>query len=119
TNPGDLARSLRALRRRVFLHTMVRDLTGFATLPEVCATQTTLAEIALQAAVTMHAQELSAAHGAPLGAETGTAQALIAIGMGKLGGGELNVSSDIDLVFVYPEEGETAGPRRIANREYF
>ena len=39
--------------------------------------------------------------------------------MGKLGGGELNVSSDIDLVFVYPEEGETAGPRVIANREYF
>ena len=39
--------------------------------------------------------------------------------MGKLGGGELNVSSDIDLVFVYPEEGDTAGPRPISNREYF
>ena len=39
--------------------------------------------------------------------------------MGKLGGGELNVSSDIDLIFVYPEEGETEGPRRIANREFF
>ena len=39
--------------------------------------------------------------------------------MGKLGGGELNVSSDVDLVFVYPEEGETAGPRSISNREFF
>ena len=39
--------------------------------------------------------------------------------MGKLGGGELNVSSDIDLIFVYPDEGETAGPRPIANREFF
>ena len=39
--------------------------------------------------------------------------------MGKLGGGELNVSSDIDLVFVYPEEGETDGARRISNREFF
>ncbi len=110
---------MRALRQRVFLHTLVRDLTGRGTLTEVCATMTTLAEVALQAAVAMHANELSAAHGAPIGAETGTAQALIVIGMGKLGGGELNVSSDIDLVFVYPEEGETAGPRVIANREYF
>ena len=41
------------------------------------------------------------------------------LGMGKLGGGELNVSSDIDLVFLYPEEGETAGPRVVANREFF
>jgi glutamate-ammonia-ligase adenylyltransferase len=39
--------------------------------------------------------------------------------MGKLGGGELNVSSDIDLVFIYPEEGETSGPRSISNHEYF
>jgi len=116
---AELAGTLRALRRRVFLHTMVRDLTGRATLTEVCGTLTTLADVALQAAVTMHADQLNAAHGAPIGAETGTAQALIVIGMGKLGGGELNVSSDIDLVFVYPEEGETAGPRAIANREYF
>ena len=39
--------------------------------------------------------------------------------MGKLGGAELNVSSDIDLVFAYPEEGETQGPRSISNHEYF
>ena len=44
---------------------------------------------------------------------------LVVIGMGKLGGGELNVSSDIDLVFVYPEEGETDGARTLANREFF
>jgi [glutamine synthetase] adenylyltransferase / [glutamine synthetase]-adenylyl-L-tyrosine phosphorylase len=41
------------------------------------------------------------------------------VGMGKLGGAELNVSSDIDLVFVYPDEGETEGPRRLSNHEYF
>ena len=39
--------------------------------------------------------------------------------MGKLGGGELNVSSDIDLIFVYPEDGETDGPRRLGNHEFF
>ena len=93
--------------------------TGRAALTEVCRTLTTLADVALQAAVAMHADQLNTVHGAPIGAETGTAQALIVIGMGKLGGGELNVSSDVDLVFVYPEEGETAGPRAIANREYF
>ncbi|MEO8752972.1 MAG: bifunctional [glutamate--ammonia ligase]-adenylyl-L-tyrosine phosphorylase/[glutamate--ammonia-ligase] adenylyltransferase [Casimicrobiaceae bacterium] len=114
-----LALALRALRRRVFLHTMVRDLAGLATLQEVCTALTTLADVALQAAVRVHAARLTAAHGAPLGEETRQPQALIVIGMGKLGGGELNVSSDIDLVFVYPEEGDTAGPRSISNREYF
>src|SRR5262249_1437809 len=61
----------------------------------------------------------AAVHGAPIGSDSGAEQELIVVGMGKLGGGELNVSSDIDLVFVYPEEGDTAGPRSISNREYF
>ncbi|MCC7325821.1 MAG: bifunctional [glutamate--ammonia ligase]-adenylyl-L-tyrosine phosphorylase/[glutamate--ammonia-ligase] adenylyltransferase [Burkholderiales bacterium] len=113
------ARWLRDLRRRVFLHTMVRDLTGRAPLAEVCATMTRLADVAVTAATSLHTAELSSVHGAPTGSETATPQSLIVLGMGKLGGGELNVSSDIDLVFVYPEEGETAGPRVIANREYF
>jgi len=43
----------------------------------------------------------------------------VVVGMGKLGGGELNVSSDIDLIFAYPEEGETTGPRKTSNHEYF
>ncbi len=114
-----LARRLRTLRRRVFLQTLVRDLTGRARLQEVCATMSTLADIALAASAARHAVDLTEAHGAPIGSESGTPQALIVVGMGKLGGRELNVSSDIDLVFVYPEEGETAGPRVIANREYF
>jgi glutamate-ammonia-ligase adenylyltransferase len=41
------------------------------------------------------------------------------VGMGKLGGGELNVSSDIDLIFVYPEEGDIRGPRALSNHEFF
>ena len=39
--------------------------------------------------------------------------------MGKLGGGELNVSSDVDLVFVYPEDGDTRGAKVLANQEFF
>ena len=118
-DPGAHAVALRRLRRRVFLHTLVRDLTGQAPLTEVCGAMTQLAEIAIGASVDLHAHLLAASHGEPLGAADQARQQLIVIGMGKLGGGELNVSSDIDLIFVYPEEGETAGPRRIANREFF
>ena len=52
-------------------------------------------------------QTLVDQYGQPIGAESGAPQELLVIGMGKLGGGELNVSSDIDLIFVYPEDGET------------
>jgi glutamate-ammonia-ligase adenylyltransferase len=114
-----LAVRLRRLRARVFVHTMLRDLTGRAPLTEVCGAMTTLADLALAGSLRVHAAALDAVHGAPIGEESGTRQELIVIGMGKLGGRELNVSSDIDLVFVYPEEGETAGPRVTSNREYF
>jgi glutamate-ammonia-ligase adenylyltransferase len=110
--------ALRALRRRVLLHTMARDLAGQADLAEVCAAMTQLAEESLTAAAALHHAALVARHGEPRGAD-GARQELVVIGMGKLGGGELNVSSDIDLVFAYPEDGETDGARRIANPEFF
>src|SRR5258707_669471 len=57
---------------------------------------------------------------APRGAARGQPQTLHVVGMGKLGGGELNVSSDIDLIFTYPEEGETTGGVvSVTNQEYF
>ena len=116
---ASLAARLRRLRSRVFVHTMLRDLLGKAPLTEVCGAMTTLADLALRETLRLHAAALDAIHGPPMGEESGKPQELIVIGMGKLGGRELNVSSDIDLVFVYPEEGETSGPRAIANREYF
>ncbi|RBH34149.1 bifunctional glutamine synthetase adenylyltransferase/deadenyltransferase, partial [Pseudomonas sp. MWU13-2860] len=62
-------------------------------------------------------------YGQPIGEDSGEVQQLIVIGMGKLGGGELNVSSDIDLIFIYPESGDTDGGhhggRSISNHEYF
>jgi glutamate-ammonia-ligase adenylyltransferase len=114
-----LARALRTLRRHVFVHTLARDLTGRAAFGEVVGAMTTLAERALVAAVDVHTRALTQAHGRPIGASSGETQQLIVIGMGKLGGAELNVSSDIDLVFVYPEEGDTDGARSVANREFF
>jgi len=123
-NDGDgdsvaTARSLRALRARVFLHTLLRDLTGRAPLSEVVMTISALAERALRAATDVHTRELADVHGMPIGHESQATQHLVVIAMGKLGGRELNVSSDIDLVFAYPEEGETDGARRISNREFF
>jgi len=114
-----LAAALRALRRRVFVHTLARDLTGRATFGEVAHTMTALAEHAIAAAVDVHARALAATFGMPRAEASGVAQHLIVVAMGKLGGGELNVSSDVDLVFVYPDEGETDGPKRISNREFF
>ncbi|MBI2509858.1 MAG: bifunctional glutamine synthetase adenylyltransferase/deadenyltransferase, partial [Betaproteobacteria bacterium] len=114
-----LKRVLRMLRRRVMLRLMARDLGGIAPLAEVVATATALAEVTISRALTQLNEWLGEQHGAPVGAESGRVQQLHVVGMGKLGGAELNVSSDIDLVLVYPEDGETRGPRVISNHEYF
>jgi glutamate-ammonia-ligase adenylyltransferase len=113
-----LAAVLRTLRRRVLVQTLARDLGGRARLAEVSSNMTALAETALSAAVTLHHAALAARHGEPRD-EHGAGQRLVVIGMGKLGGAELNVSSDVDLVFVFPEDGETDGARPISNREFF
>jgi [glutamine synthetase] adenylyltransferase / [glutamine synthetase]-adenylyl-L-tyrosine phosphorylase len=119
--PGDeegLKRALRALRKRVMLNLIARDLGGIAPLAEVVATTTALAETAISCALSWLDDSLGARHGHPAGPQ-GRRQQLHVVGMGKLGGAELNVSSDIDLVFAYPEDGETTGPQRISNYEYF
>jgi glutamate-ammonia-ligase adenylyltransferase len=113
-----LKRGLRDLRQRVMAQIMTRDLAGLADLAEVTRACTDLAEACIQVALDFHHRELAAVHGEPVDAE-GRPQKLIVIGMGKLGGRELNVSSDIDLIFVYPQVGETTGPRRLENQEFF
>ncbi len=118
-DPAGFGDALRRLRRRVFLHTMMRDLALSAPLTEVCGTMTRLAELTVGATAQRHARLLSLKFGEPMSAEDGTPQRLIVIGMGKLGGGELNVSSDIDLIFIYPDDGDTNGPRSLSNREFF
>ncbi|MDR1661913.1 MAG: bifunctional [glutamate--ammonia ligase]-adenylyl-L-tyrosine phosphorylase/[glutamate--ammonia-ligase] adenylyltransferase [Azoarcus sp.] len=122
TRHGDdethLRSALRHLRAWVLCHLIVRDLTGLADLAEVTETMTTLAETAIAHAHGVLRVALSARYGAPR-APDGTEQELLIIGMGKLGGRELNVSSDIDLIFIYPEEGDTTGPKVISNFEFF
>ncbi len=107
-NETELKHVLRLLRQRVMALLIVRDIAGLAPLSEVTATMTALADIATNAALDFLHRQLAAQYGEPLD-EQGRAQRLLVIGMGKLGGGELNVSSDVDYIFVYPEDGETAG----------
>jgi [glutamine synthetase] adenylyltransferase / [glutamine synthetase]-adenylyl-L-tyrosine phosphorylase len=114
-----LKTALRQLRKAVMLGLITRDLDGRANLAEVLDTVTALAEETVAVATASHALWLAKEFGNPLGATSGRKQQLHVIAMGKLGGGELNVSSDIDIVFTYPEDGETDGPRRISNHEFF
>ncbi|CAM3823240.1 bifunctional [glutamate--ammonia ligase]-adenylyl-L-tyrosine phosphorylase/[glutamate--ammonia-ligase] adenylyltransferase [Bordetella sputigena] len=110
---------LRRLRERVFCALMVRDLGGAATLEEVVGAMTALADLAVGEAYRSVAADLAAVHGTPIDPTTGAPQEMLIVGMGKLGGQELNVSSDIDLVMLYGEEGDTPGPRRLSNHEFY
>ncbi len=109
---------LRRLRSWVICHTAVRDLLGIAQLSEVVLAMTSLAEVALIYARDMLHDKLVKFHGVPTGLD-GQPLEMIVVGMGKLGGSELNVSSDIDLIFLYPEDGETTGVRPCANFDFF
>ncbi|MDD3528669.1 MAG: bifunctional [glutamate--ammonia ligase]-adenylyl-L-tyrosine phosphorylase/[glutamate--ammonia-ligase] adenylyltransferase, partial [Gallionellaceae bacterium] len=118
TDEDTLKRRLRDLRQRVMAVLIVRDLNRLADLAEVTRTCTELAEVAFETADDWHHRDLADVHGEPLDGQ-GQPQRLIVVGMGKLGGRELNVSSDVDPIFVYPEDGETTGPRRITSHDFF
>ncbi len=123
TGPFDseaaLARAVRILRKRVMVKLILRDLNNLAGLEEVMTTMSALAEVCVQHAQSCLMHNLRHLFGDPIGESSGTAQELLVIGMGKLGGEELNVSSDIDLIFVYPEDGRTGGPHSLSNHEFF
>ncbi len=117
-----LPAALRVLRQLVMERLVVLDCEQGASLTEVTRAVTELAELALDHACTLAFAELDALYGAPTG-ENGQRSQLWVIGMGKLGARELNVSSDIDLIYVYDADGDTAGNasgrNRITNHEYF
>jgi len=113
-----LKRALRVLRSHVMARVIIRDLNGLADLHEVMQTTSQLAECAITVAIDYLNIWLVEVYGRPVDAQ-GHPQDLIVIGMGKLGGGELNVSSDIDLIFAYEAEGETQGDKPISNQDFF
>ena len=115
---GALRPALRQLRMWTLCHLIVRDLALGAPLAEITETMTLLAEVALRHAHDVLRGALVERYGQPL-SPTGWEQELLVVGMGKLGGRELNVSSDIDLIFIYPEDGDTGGRKSISNYEFF
>jgi glutamate-ammonia-ligase adenylyltransferase len=120
TAPGDPAHALRNARRIVMLAVMERDLAGIADLSEVTQAMSSLADRAIAVALDAATRELGPRYGVPHGAQSNMEQLLHVVGMGKLGGRELNVSSDIDLIFLYPEEGSTRGGMvEVSNQEFF
>jgi glutamate-ammonia-ligase adenylyltransferase len=110
---------LRHRRRREMLRIAWRDLAGVADLGEVVATLSELAEVCVDEALKKLHAWACAKYGEPRAEAGGAPQQLVVLGMGKLGGRELNFSSDIDLIFAYPEEGQTAGERSLSNHEFF
>ena len=116
-------RAMRRLRNLLVAAIIRRDLDGDADLAEVVAAMTAFADFAIQTHLAALMDEQVALHGMPTGAESGLAQQMMVLAMGKQGGAELNVSSDIDLIFVYPEDGDSVavlpGQRSLSNHEFF
>ena len=118
----DLPAALRVLRQLVMERLMVLDCSQTADLAVITRGVTELAELALDRAYHHVRQELDARYGSPISPD-GLPVPLWIIGMGKFGARELNVSSDIDLIYVYEHDGETQGlpdgRGKISNHEYF
>ena len=111
--------ALRRFRRRQMVRIAWRDLAGWAELAQVLRELSDLADVCIEFAHDRAYDELSGRYGVPYGTDSKAPQRLLILGMGKLGGRELNYSSDIDLVFLYPEEGESDGSRSLENSEFF
>jgi glutamate-ammonia-ligase adenylyltransferase len=116
--PADAQRILREWRRRELVRIAWRDVAGRAGVPETLLALSDFADASIRAAAAAARLHLQPVFGRPRGASP-TEVPLIVLGMGKLGGRELNFSSDIDLVFLFSEAGQTDGPREVENEEYF
>jgi len=116
----ELARNLRRQRNRQQVRIIWRDLNRQADLVQTCRDLSDLADACIDQAYhwlyPRHCQQF----GTPIGHRSGLPQHMVVLGMGKLGAVELNLSSDIDLIFAFPEGGETEGVKRsLDNQEFF
>ena len=116
--PQEWAAQLRRYRAAASARLVWRDVLGLDDVDATLAGATTLAETCLQCALQALEQQFSTRHGQVI-AEDGSVQRLVVFGLGKLGGGELNFSSDVDLVYAYPQAGQSDGARPLAAEEYF
>ncbi|BBJ94843.1 bifunctional [glutamate--ammonia ligase]-adenylyl-L-tyrosine phosphorylase/[glutamate--ammonia-ligase] adenylyltransferase [Xanthomonas campestris] len=116
--PQEWAAQLRRYRAAASARLVWRDVLGLDDVDATLAGATTLAETCLQCALQALEQQFATRHGQVI-AEDGSVQRLVVFGLGKLGGGELNFSSDVDLVYAYPQAGQSDGARPLAAEEYF
>lgn len=121
---SSLHRALRRFRRELQFRIIWRDVMRWADLSETMAATSTFADTAIQGALDWLYRDACEQDGTPWGADPVTGeevpQPMVVLGMGKLGGYELNVSSDIDLIFAFPSKGETRGGRRsLDNQQFF
>jgi glutamate-ammonia-ligase adenylyltransferase len=115
---ADAQRLLREWRRREMLRIAWRDMAGRASVTETLHALSDLADACIRAAAAAARLHLEPVFGTPRDAQ-GKEVPLIVLGMGKLGGRELNFSSDIDLMFLFPQPGQSDGLHRVENEEYF
>ncbi len=120
TTDDELGRNLRRQRMRHQVRIIWRDLTRQADLIETCRDLSDMADACIDLACHWLHERLCQQFGTPTGRRTGLPQQMVILGMGKLGAVRLNLSSDIDLIFGYPEGGETVGVKRpLDNQEFF
>lgn len=115
---SELDACLRQFRQRQMVIIGWRDLAGYAELEETMQAVSSLAEASLELALDYHYETLTNRFGIPRD-EHGEEVKMIILGLGKLGGYELNYSSDIDLIFAYDSAGTTDGERSTSNQEFF
>ena len=113
--PVELAK----FRRRQILRILIRDVMDLATLPEITGELTAVADTIVEVAYERIFQDLVARHGRPRSEDESQEGHFAVIALGKMGAQELNYSSDIDLMFLYSQNGQTAGSTRITNKEFF
>ena len=119
TDEPSLHKALRLFRRRQMLRIIWRDLAGWADLDETLEDLSALADACIGQALALLRAWTEAELGTPHDAD-GVPQSLVVLGMGKLGARELNLSSDIDLIFGFPSSGEVSGgPRPLGNEQFF
>lgn len=119
TDLDSFNRCLREFRNRGMVGIIWRDFQRLVATQQTTAELTWLAENCIQQALNFHQPLLVEKHGEPRDNQA-TVQPMLVLGMGKLGAAELNLSSDIDLIFAYPTGGETIGGRKpVSNQEFF
>ena len=118
TDEEALHKILRVFRREQMVRIIWRDIARTAPLSETLEDLSALADACVEQALDLLYQWAVDKHGVPRDAD-GVQQRMLVLGLGKLGARELNLSSDIDLIFAYPRSGEVEGGRYLSNEQFF